>query len=748
MVSLVLVSSDVLRSGIGISDMRKHYPALQPDEVLGFGTSWNYTVFKATKSDAADPSTTATVWGYKFDSTSIVWRTFASHLNAPDFPECLHYRMPCPDPHLSGKTAFTMIDSLVNAIIKTDNKTRSGPSALTIRSESEYIDRLHQFLLPRMFINMLWRTNQALYYSAEQLAHTSAAEICFPRIGRRTSVLRFCHELWTNFNYSCAPDDVQCRDAGLIYVHTMQRVRQVQARFPDLSVDLTFLESQEDLQVNRGGISAVGFRRSDVSTIIRARKCVEPTSCETLYVHDYRYETGFLISDVVQWYRLVAMLRVVGQSYFWMRIIGLVLSCYFIQDPGETRRQRVEKTRQLFMKIPSQCVVYGSPFPIACYVLAHLLDAPFTYNILESNFFSQAGVLHINIESFISYAVVQMRNLWVYALLWLTVVHISTARWAYRGSQFTGGVFGLPEFLLSVFSSITLSAQYRSTSFRSSNVLRTLTMPNNLHHAWVPIKYQYSFVHRGRGNILLGGVIIDLKFLVCMALVVAGIWIAYIVAWECRAAIHGETDHKQSKFFIFAPTPVPYSAGALWPTTSLCAHWTSDYFCIHPRLQGPWQELYNEVKQKHKKGNGWVVPFGSCLKRARIVVDASHANKYKYNQSCTQAETKLSRSVGIHPLVFIQHQLKCLHGRGDDVEATVAFMNAVLMSDPLVFLHLRYGRSHWLQLAYYQSLLRPHQVVLLPVAVVGEHNEYTRNLKLLRRVNASQLSWSELVQCG
>jgi len=38
--------------------------------------------------------------------------------------------------------------------------------------------------------------------------------------------------------------------------------------------------------------------------------------------------------------------------------------------------------------------------------------------------------------------------------------------------------------------------------------------------------------------------------------------------------------------------------------------------------------------------------------------------------------------------------------------------------------------------------------VLLPVDVVGEHNEFTGGLKLLRQVNASELTWSELVQCG
>lgn len=129
----------------------------------------------------------------------------------------------------------------------------------------------------------------------------------------------------------------------------------------------------------------------DVSTIIRARNCTGDGAdnvCETLYVDDYRYETGLLVSDIVQWYRVVAALRIIGQSYFFIRVIGLILSCYYAYStptsrPGLSGWSRLRKATSLFMNVPTQCVVYGSPFPVACYVLAHVLDAPFTYQILR-----------------------------------------------------------------------------------------------------------------------------------------------------------------------------------------------------------------------------------------------------------------------------------------------------------------------------------------------------------------------------
>ncbi|EGZ19294.1 hypothetical protein PHYSODRAFT_488992, partial [Phytophthora sojae] len=200
-----------------------------------------------------------------------------------------------------------MIDSLVDAVTNTRRSygaAASGPVGLTIRTESEFIDRLHQYILPRIFTTMNWRTNQALYYSPEVLAGMDASSICFPVNGKSVRTPRFCQELWINFRRTCASTDFKGRSVGLLYVHTMQRLRDAQARFPSLLVDLTFLESLEDLQTCRGGLSSVGYRRSDVSTIIRARNCSgkeDHSACETLYVEDYRYEAGFLLSDVVEW---------------------------------------------------------------------------------------------------------------------------------------------------------------------------------------------------------------------------------------------------------------------------------------------------------------------------------------------------------------------------------------------------------------------------------------------------------------
>eukprot|EP00644_Phytophthora_capsici_P011943 jgi/Phyca11/75900/gw1.12.764.1 len=399
-ISLLLVFSDVFRSGLSVSNLHNLYPVLQPDEVVNFGTSWNHSVFKSSKDEALACNSSARVWSYKFDSTSISWRAFARYFGL-EFPDCILYKESCPSTRICGDVAFQMIDS--------------GPVTLTLRTQSAYIDRFHQLLIPKWFTNVNWRTTQALYYSPEVLSTAKSRDICFPKNPRdRSRTPRFCQQLWINFQKSCASSDIEGKAVKLLYHHTLKRVQDIQVKYPSLMVDLTLLESQDDLQVNRGGLSSLGFRWSDVSTIIRARNCRDKV-CETLYVDDYRYETGLMISDIVEWYRVIAALRVIGQSYFFLRGIGLILSCYFILNKKMTTWTQLQKACQLFTKVPTQCVVYGSPFPVACYVLAHLLDAPFTYQVLESHYLSKDGIININLEGFISYTVVQMRNVWIYS---------------------------------------------------------------------------------------------------------------------------------------------------------------------------------------------------------------------------------------------------------------------------------------------------------------------------------------------
>ncbi|GMF19679.1 unnamed protein product [Phytophthora lilii] len=652
--------------------------------MLAYSTSWNYSVFESTRLEAF--SKQARVWSYKFDSTSIAWRAFASFLKVPEIPKCLSYTSYRPDTYFSGEVAFKMIDALVESVSRVESASkyaRFGPVGLTLRTENKFFDRLHHFILPKWFTSITWRTNQALHYSSKLLKTSGIRTVCFPRGQAQTP--RFCQELWTNFRRSCAPRDLEGQSVGLLYAHTMQRVRDVQTRFPNLTVDLTFLEGQEDLQISRGGLSSLGYRELDVSTLIRARNCASnniSSACETFYVSEYRYETGLLLSDVVQWYRLVATLRIVGQSYFLIRGFGLMLSCFFIYGSSHPRRNipiysSLRKACHLFIKVPKHCVVYGSPFPVLCYVLAHLLDAPFTYQVLEGRFITKVGIFDMPFRHFFSYVVVQMRNVWVYALIWQAVVFVSTSRWLTRNNRLSNGIIGVPAFLMSSISSITLYAQYRSTSFRSTRILNVTQIPSNVGRSWVTVKYLSSFARRGRGNALLGGVIIDIKFLICCVFAIFTAW-AFRVLW--LQIQPEEKKHRASFWAVLAPTPVPYSAGILWPTASMCVHWRQDLFCIQIEQQRQHSNMILEKKLctnrfclRQNRFDGAVIPFGSSFSSHQTKARRLRRKHHPFTEPRSEEIT----------FRFIQHQMECLHRRSDDVEANVAFINAVVMSKPL-----------------------------------------------------------------
>lgn len=738
LISLALVCSDIPRSGLGYKYMSQLYPPIDPDTFNFFGTPWNYSIVEIPKADAAN--VTARVWSYKLDSTSYSWRSFAEHFNLSTFPDCLLYREECPGLRLSGETVFAMIDSLVSAVagtevVSTRSRGELEPIAVAVRSDGFYRDRIHNFLLPELFLSHNWRSNQALYYSNDLLATIvdRPREICFSR-GTRPN---FCSDQWIDFRRSCPDSDEVCKAVGLIYVHTMERVREVQQRFQNLTVDLTFLESNEDLQSVRGGLSTVAVRRSDVAAVIRARECSSATDCETIWLSDYRYETGSMLTDAHQWYCTTSVLRSVGQFYFYLRVIGLLLSCYYVQAHKSSRvetlslRARLRQTFHLFAKAPTQCVVYGSPFPIFCYAFAHLIDAPVSYNILENRFISQNGVFDLNVRQFIQLAVIQMRNVWLYAIFLHVLMQTGvTRRWI--GWYRVQGVFGVPEFLLSALSSVTITAQFRATHFRSAEIMNVFEVATSQRQSLPTIKYQENVIHRGSGNTTLGGITIDLKYFICEVGLIAGALIAAALLLHALRRFVSPKMPLPSEV-LQTHTPVPYSAGILWPSTSLCVHWTYDYFSVRPE---------NADRTRTSSGLALVAPrfrsAGDLKSKAvqRKMKEFMHSTKYP----ATRMDYTTFR--------YIQFQMETLHDRRSDVEGNIAFMNLVLLSDPIVFFYLRIAGGRVRQLGYYQSTRYPDHITLLPREIVVEDNEHAVDLKLLRPVAAKDLSWSELVQCG
>ncbi|DBA03964.1 TPA: hypothetical protein N0F65_010617, partial [Lagenidium giganteum] len=84
MLSYVMLCSDVLRSGPGITSARlREYPIIEPGLLLLKGP-WSYPLYQIHRNQTANAS--VPVWAYKYDTTSIVMRTFAEFYNLSAFP--------------------------------------------------------------------------------------------------------------------------------------------------------------------------------------------------------------------------------------------------------------------------------------------------------------------------------------------------------------------------------------------------------------------------------------------------------------------------------------------------------------------------------------------------------------------------------------------------------------------------------------------------------------------------------------
>ncbi|DBA03961.1 TPA: hypothetical protein N0F65_010614 [Lagenidium giganteum] len=319
MLSYAMLCSDVLRSGPGITSARlRQYTTIESGMLLLKGP-WSYPLFQIHRNQTANAS--VPVWAYKYDTTSIVMRTFAEFYNLSAFPPCVLYRSRCPGGVLPARDVFDMIDAMVNASAAQKDMHRHAqrglqPVATTTRSRAHYLINLHNYIFPEILDVDSRRTNQAIYYHS-RLLKRSVFNVCSTRGPRPT----FCSDLWTNYRRSCVlsqSDEVSCA-VGNVWKDVLRRARQLQAQYPAATVDLTVLTSLEDLARNTGGLTFEGYRHFDMTTLLRVVDCQDPQldQCTTLVVDDHRYEGLLFLSNVTPWFGVIASLRVTAQAYYF-----------------------------------------------------------------------------------------------------------------------------------------------------------------------------------------------------------------------------------------------------------------------------------------------------------------------------------------------------------------------------------------------------------------------------------------------
>ncbi|DBA04998.1 TPA: hypothetical protein N0F65_007000, partial [Lagenidium giganteum] len=717
MLSYLLFCTDVARSGLGTLHL-SGFTSLGPNEIMFYGP-WAYSVNEIWKNET---NGSVAVWSYKFDTTSIIWRAFGKYYGVDAFPSCFFYSERCADELSVVSTPFASSTRSARA-------RATDPTTVTLRTKHVYYDVVHHHLLPRLFVPPASRTQQAVYYPPTSLSSDLDSICCHSRVRPN-----FCEDLWVNFKRSCSAADSKCLTTGAIGHDVMRRYRRLQTLCPEWQIDVTVLSSQDDAQVYSGGVTYMNKRQVDTSVILRALRCppdarssgaFRSEQCETMYVEDYRYEGGVATVAAPSWFYIVAPLRMLAQGYVYLRLVMLGVACYTTRSAEEKYRcasfpRKLIAAFLTFTKIPSQCIIYGSPFPIVCYVIAHIIDAPWTYAIVASKISTLNGAIDASITKFAVLAAIQMRNVWLLALAFQLFVYITT----HRNWQPTCDVLGVSEYVLSMLSAITISSQYRNLKlFRDTRILSIDHIVTSTGRVAVGANIFNSKPH---GNVLAEGLIIDFKML--SLLIILTIVVVGTLRWG-RMVL--PRDHLPV-VSVLSRMAVPYSAGTLWSTVAVSVCWDMSVRRKTPSVRpSVRQEILGATSTKS----------ADLLRRTLLPTRFAKTSVIRMPPDGI-ASKKASNQQSL------QYQLSHIHERTEEVHAWVALINLVTMSDPWTFLFLKVLSSHEVCVLECEDT---KTVFLLPLEIVQAPQDMDMpwvKTRLLQVVNTKDMNWSDLIHCG
>ncbi|DAZ97872.1 TPA: hypothetical protein N0F65_003299 [Lagenidium giganteum] len=735
-ISYLLLCSDAIRSGPGHRGV-PHVQPMEPSTAVLVGP-WSYPVMSLQHNDTSDD---VAVWAYKYDTTSIAWRTFLSLLNVTTAPRCIASATDCPSVTLPRSVVFHMIDEFVGSVARSHR--------ITARCSYRWADRLHHHVLPALFSTPWKRTNQAVHLSPRELEQgNSFASIC--SLWRQRLLL--CDDIWARFDRYTAHvnEDDRMFAVATDILHQYAALRQ---QYQRAVIDLLVLTSLDDSNANRGGFMAESFRRFDVTTIFRVRACAVPVFtpsggdpanelCQTLNIEEHRYEGALYMTNAAEWYPYVLTLRVVAQSYFVLRLVLLFGGSYVARRQETQYRNAplssvVAAAVRTVAKLPCQGIVYGSLFPVVCYVLAHCIDAPLMYTIVSRRFTTPSGTLpSFGLVEGCFILAVQMRSVWLLALALHLVTWLRTRGVGWSASY---GIVGLPEYWLSAVSAVTVLAQYRLLAFRTTEVIDvTVHAPLAQHN----LLFHATSAH---GAVVRDGVLIDVK---CLLVLVPSVFVASFVV-KCVLSMIKRRWCKRVGI-LWSRTFVPYSAGALWTPTAFNIYWGSDLFPAHYCVSA----AAAATKGAH------VVPEPSSDDVLQLDTDAKNSSADDHASgghggrlwwlgaawSCVRNRVHGQRL----RMRTLQRQMERVHERTDDAQALVVLMNLFAMTDPWMFVRLRWGRGVAVVFLRHRSPTGDTVCCVPLTTVVTDHvaDVPWAQMDVLVTTSTRDMTWSDLLHCG
>lgn len=711
--SYLLLLTDMFRTTMAIRQIQ--YTQLEPNAFMSFGPYGypvNYVLWNATTDQ------TAPVWSYKYDTTSVAIRSVAQFFNLTSWLPCILRKFHCEGTMIGYPKVFGMLDSLVDSVSQRKVRYKDERPGLTLRTENVYYDRVSDYILPCFFQRKKLRTVQALYYDT-----TTVASARFEFCARGTNQPYTCGDNWVNSQATCATQNAPCLASRLIWKDIMRNTRTLVEMNPDFQLDMLLIEGYEDRGLE--SFSLQGRQQFDISIVTRIRNCthgVAPITsrCTTVAVNDYRYEGESLSTNILEWYYVVYAIRILGQSYAYLRIAFFSFCCYRARSAEPellhaSTTERLRATLRTMFTAPSQVIAYGAVPTVFAYTIAHLMDSSMVYAQVFDEFTSLAGKFHLDIRLFVQVATISMRSLWILATAFHIILFLRT-RGTY--SPANKGIPGIPEFTLSATAFLTVSAQYRSLSFRDCTVTSIMeVIPSYRARGIRASRYDNT---RHIAHLFVLGDTLDAKTLAASLVVVTGCAIAiYGIAWTL-------SKHKvvvAHELTLWPHSIVSYAAGNLWPLNALMVSWEG--FVITPVEV----KRYSPVSPAfHSTGN---------VSSAAVASSSGKAGPILFIVNRTE-ESRM-----------IQNAIANLDGRSAAVNATLYLMNLTVMSDPIVLMCLYWFGGY--EIGVYKSTRKCDQLFFLPFeADNSEHLSRIDSLKMefLVVVNTMDLPWPTLLQCG
>lgn len=751
LVSLLLLASDIPRTGLGVRTLSQYYPnQLAPSAAVYFGPfAYPVANIVCNASDNArllcdgnkgvKPLANVAAWSYGFDTTSIGLRGAAQLFNISSYPSFLRYQGSDPrreDPLvlLDLPLVFTMLDGFVTGIKSWERRDPfDGYVFERFATEHVWIDRLHQYLMRSFIANVRWRVHSINTYTKESRDANETLDVCSQLSSRAYSSPGWCGDYfkWRNRNFANQP-----MPGTSIHEHINERIRLLQESYPDLWLDAVIVSTRQPMTTS--SVTYSTFFHNDAWEIVmitRGRLCdVDPfgNNCTTKLIDDFRYERIAITTNVAEWYAVAACARGAAQIYVWVHLVLLLYMCHSVTPTAHEHHRGTLRglaaAVSTMLKIPFQVVVYGSYIPITLYVLALLIDGKFTDSYLDSYWSTVGGAkFQFHVVDFVRTASVQMRNVWILALFAKLWTYFQTRSSSWQPSH---GILGVQGLAISFTSFMSIFGPYKSKSFRNTNI----TMATFLAQSGPGHSTRLTHVHEEPTELFNsdGFELGDSLWMTMLTLVVV------IALHICLVALSKALMWPRLRYiFVRISMIVPHTAGAIWSTTSLAV-------CFRAHLRRP-----NELRgssflwRRAQISPGQIEHGGSDEGTRRLFQQREQTSKPSLRTATTTVRGD----------EWYAH----FSERNVTSNSVIQLMNIAMMSDPWIFLRLRtigvelyvYAvqpdvQSRSLSFSSFPTVLLPVNPATVPAKVGLNRNQY----ELIKTVNSRDLPLWVLLHCG